>query len=194
MTEESGEWLECEADNDYEIFSEFPYPIRRKGSDKVISESVEKSTGYIRVSMNGKGYMKHRIIAEQFIPNPNHLPCIDHINRIRTDNRLENIRFVSYSENAKNKSSSHNGIVYEFYDEIPCENEDDIIEVRDYGDHEFEDLYYHDNCFYIWNGVKYRKLHQCYDKEGRLFVNVYNTESKRCQIYFSKFKRLYGID
>ena len=38
MAEESGEWLECVVDNDYEIFSEYPYPIRRKGKERIIKE------------------------------------------------------------------------------------------------------------------------------------------------------------
>ena len=195
MTEETtGEWQTCVVDDEYEIYDQYPYPIRRKGSDRIIKESLCRSTGYMRSSLNRKGYDKHRIIAQQFIPNPNNLPCIDHKNRNRTDNRLENLRFVSYAENAKNKSSSHNGINYEFFDEIPCESQEDIIEVRDYNGHEFEDLYFIDDFFYFWNGVQYKRLHICHDKIGCLFVNAYDVESKRCQIYYTKFKRLYGLD
>ena len=39
ISEEVGDWQECVADKDYEIFSEFPYAIRRKGSDKIVGES-----------------------------------------------------------------------------------------------------------------------------------------------------------
>ena len=102
MTEETtGEWIECIVDNDYEIFSEYPYSIRRKGSDKVISEHLTND-GYIRCCLNNKKYMRHRIIAQQFIPNPNNLTQVDHINH----NRIENLRWVSKEENMKNMSSS----------------------------------------------------------------------------------------
>lgn len=47
-------------------------------------------------------YLIHRLIAEAFIPNPNNLPCIDHINTIRTDNRVENLRWCSCKENMNN--------------------------------------------------------------------------------------------
>lgn len=44
----------------------------------------------------------HRLIAKAFIPNPKNKPCIDHINTIRTDNRIENLRWVSHKENSNN--------------------------------------------------------------------------------------------
>ena len=194
MTNETaGNWVECVADNDYEIYDQYPYPIRRKGKDKVIGEAFDKANGYITCKLNRKAYKKHRIIAQQFIDNPNNLPCVDHINRVRTDNRLENLRFVSYAENAKNKSS-HHGIDYEYFDDIPCESPDDIIEVRDYNGNEFEDLYYCDDYFYQWNGIQYRRLHINYTKSGLARVCSHTIEGMKCDIYYSAFKRLYGID
>lgn len=41
-----------------------------------------------------------RLVAEAFIPNPNNLPIVDHINHKRAENYVENLRWVSYSENA----------------------------------------------------------------------------------------------
>ena len=192
MTEEStGCWIECIIDNDYEIFTEYPHPIRKKGSDKLVSEWLDKD-GYLMINLNKNKKRKHRIIAQQFIPNPDNLPQVDHRNRIRTDNRIPNLRWVSSSDNSKNIGSSH-GIVFEFFYEIPCENEDGIIEVRDYGNHQFEDLFYCDNWFYQWNGIKYRRLHISYDK-GSAFVSVLDIEGKQCKLFYSTFKRLYGID
>lgn len=49
-----------------------------------------------------KNCRMHRLIAENFIPNPNAFNCVDHINRIRTDNRISNLRWVSYSQNNYN--------------------------------------------------------------------------------------------
>lgn len=63
------------------------------------------STGYLRVKLfngQGKKYLIHRLVAEAFIPNPKNLPCIDHINTIKTDNRAENLRWCSYKENSNN--------------------------------------------------------------------------------------------
>lgn len=193
MTEVTGEWIDCVTDADYEIATTYPYPIRRKGSDKVISESFRSKDGYICCKLNNRTYQKHRIIAQQFIPNPNDLPIIDHINRNKSDNRLENLRWCSSSVNNTNKSSNL-GIMYEFFDEIPCENTDEVIEVRDYGEHQFEDLYYCNNYFYFWNGIQYKRLHIIYRTNGYASVQARDVDGKRRSIYYSKFKKLYDIN
>lgn len=43
----------------------------------------------------------HRLIAKHFIPNPDCLPVINHKNGIRTDNRIENLEWCTYSDNIK---------------------------------------------------------------------------------------------
>ena len=194
MTDETidetiGNWEECVVDNDYEIWNQYPYPIKRKNSDRIIRESKD-GTGYMACSLNKKTYKKHRIIALQWLPNddPINKRFIDHKNRIRTDNRLENLRFVSSSENNMNRSASRGGVI-EYVDSIP----DEAIVVLDYNEHEFEDLYYYNDYFYFYNGVQYRKLHICYTKNGRAYVQVKDINGKKVCLYYSYFKRLYDL-
>lgn len=78
--------------------------------EKIIKQNTNVGHGYCVANLyhqeNGKPikkqYTVHRLIAKAFIPNPENKPCIDHINTVRTDNRVENLKWVTYEENCVN--------------------------------------------------------------------------------------------
>ncbi|KAI5482984.1 His-Me finger endonucleases family [Trichomonas vaginalis G3] len=182
-------WETCLLDEKYEIHCCESFEVRNKKTKRVLSE-WEQNNGYARMRIGGKHYLKHVVIATHFIPNPNNLPFVDHINHIRNDNRLENLRWVTCSENNKNKSNFRD-IVFEFVDEL----EDEAIEITDYGKHTFEFYYYSEeqDSFYLYTGVNYRKLQVCFTKAGYAYVYARDTDGKCVKIYLNKFKKLYGI-
>ena len=80
------------------------------GKPKLLRQFIDKD-GYIKVSIydkriNGKRRCRqaylHKLVGLTFIPNPENKPEIDHINAIRTDNRVENLRWVTRKENDNN--------------------------------------------------------------------------------------------
>ena len=85
--------------------------IKRLENDKNRKEKILKpyknKLGYLCINLYRDNKVKqmyvHRLVAIAFIPNPENKPCIDHINTIRNDNRIENLRWVTYKENMNNE-------------------------------------------------------------------------------------------
>lgn len=88
----------------YEINSD---GILRNVKSKKIIKGYKEANGYTRVRLENKclgGVVRtsiHQLVAEAFIPNPEGLPEINHKNSDRSDNRVENLEWVSHSQNMK---------------------------------------------------------------------------------------------
>lgn len=149
-------WESLRVDSDYEINTTFPYPIRKLLTNKIVSESV-RNDGYVQCRVGHKQYLKHRIVATQWLdnPNPTELTDVDHINQNRSDNRLENLRWVTKSENQRNRSRVNN-VTYTYIDELPEETQ----ALESYGRHELDNYFINFELkkLYVYNGVRYREL------------------------------------
>lgn len=62
--------------------------------------------GYMNVSVNGRYYPVHRVVMLMCYGFYGEGLEVDHINHVRNDNRLFNLRFVTHGENMRNKSVS----------------------------------------------------------------------------------------
>lgn len=93
----------------YQISTMGRIKVTRNGDERILVGVLDKSTGYRRFSLYKDGKVKrayvHRLVAESFIPNVENKPEIDHINTIRHDNRVENLRWVTRKENRNNPIS-----------------------------------------------------------------------------------------
>lgn len=117
---------QVELDNDWKSIKGFPhYKINRKGQIKRIDAIVtdcrginffrkgrilstrKNKQGYIQVDMceDGVSYGRfvHVLLAETFIPNPNKLPIVNHIDENPSNNDLDNLEWCDYSYNAKHR-------------------------------------------------------------------------------------------
>lgn len=69
-------------------------------------KAYPNSNGYLMADLYKNSqrthYLIHRLVANAFIPNPNNLPCIDHIDRNYLNNSADNLRWCTQKENCNN--------------------------------------------------------------------------------------------
>ncbi len=85
------EFVKLCVDNRFEIGTTFPYVIRN--CIYAPAECID-GHGYPLVKLSDKIYYKHRLVAMQFIPNPDNKKRVKHINRNRSDYHIENLCWV----------------------------------------------------------------------------------------------------
>ena len=77
--------------------------IRKRKFKGMIRKQQLTIHGYWQVILNAKGvcihHRVHRLVAEAFIPNPNHLPCINHKDEDRTNNLPSNLEWCDFMYN-----------------------------------------------------------------------------------------------
>ena len=91
---------------EYENYSVNRLGVVRNKTGKIITPIMNTSGYYdIRMQQNGvqKNQKVHRLLGIVFIPNPENKTVVDHIDRNKTNNSLDNLRWATCSENNRNK-------------------------------------------------------------------------------------------
>lgn len=92
----------------FEKIKEFPqYEINTKGQvrnskGKILSQSISNN-GYYRVHLckdrKAKWYAVHKLVAQTFIPNPLHLPEVNHKDENKLNNNVDNLEWCNSKYN-----------------------------------------------------------------------------------------------
>ena len=100
-------WKDIKGFDNYEVSTDGQVRNKKSG---LILKGLYHSGGYLKVGLyiNGKSTTKfiHRLVAQAFIPNLDNKSDVNHINEIKTDNRVQNLEWMTSKEN--NNYGTHN--------------------------------------------------------------------------------------
>ena len=85
--------------------------VKNTNTNRILKQ-YKNPDGYYIVVLSKNGITKsltiHKLVGLHFIPNPDNLREIDHIDRNKTNNSISNLRWISKSNNCRNKSKKQN--------------------------------------------------------------------------------------
>ncbi|CAL5981299.1 HNH_endonuclease [Hexamita inflata] len=172
------------------LISNFGQLINIK-TEQQIGLGKNRSEGYFMATLSNefgyKSFDVHQLVALAFLG-----PCppgfqVDHISRDKTDNRATNLRYVSASNNCKNKTI-YKGHTAEYFDQLPP----NCVQLKSYGKHVFENYFINADTkeIYSFDNNQFRKVILVTDKaSGTQKYNTKNTLGKNVSVCLSKLQQ-----
>ncbi len=96
--------MEIQGYNNYLIYEDGKVFSKKRNK---FMKSRDNGCGYLRLNLYKDGKSKtfkiHRLIATYYIPNPHNYECVDHKDRNRQNNSIDNLRWVTQQMNCQNR-------------------------------------------------------------------------------------------
>ncbi|CAL6035476.1 HNH_endonuclease [Hexamita inflata] len=172
----------------------FPdYVVTSMGRIICVSQQTElklyvSNRGYFMINLKNElgwsTFTVHSLVANAFLGlKPTNFQ-VDHINRDKQNNCIENLRYISVSDNQKNKTKygTHSA---EYFQQLPT----NCIQFKSYNQHIFENYFVDTNTkqLYSFANNQYFKITLTTNKNTRYqFYVIKNTLGKNVSIYLSK--------
>ena len=107
MTEEKEVWKDIQGyEGKYQVSNlgnVKSLQYRNKHEEHLLNKGYQTNGYYFYTLMKnakGKNFLIHRLVASHFIPNPDNLPCVNHIDEDKSNNKVDNLEWCSYIYNS----------------------------------------------------------------------------------------------
>ncbi|CAL5975218.1 HNH_homing endonuclease [Hexamita inflata] len=161
--------------------------VRNKTTGRILKQR-DRCDGYLAIDLYQnkirKTYYIHQLVSKAFLENPNNYSEIDHCDGVKSNNNVYNLRWVSRSDNNKNKNGYIDKFI--FVNKLP----EDAIEVWYYSCNFFEGYYWSEtmNKLYFNNGVRIREVRPAICHEYYYF-SCQNKQNDSVQISILKLQK-----
>lgn len=103
-------WKEIEGFENYRVST---LGRVKNNKNEILKQHKTKKTGYVFVNLykDGKNHIKtvHRLVAMEFISNPDNLSDVDHIDNNKENNNVYNLQWLSHKDNQNKRLVFYNG-------------------------------------------------------------------------------------